>query len=82
MKSPVESPRVVRFGAFEADLRAGELRKNGLKVKLQDQPFQVLLMLLEHAGEVDAGGAAPETLACRHLCGLRTRGEQCDQPAA
>ena len=36
---------VVRFGIFEADFRAGELRKAGLKVKLHDQPFQVLAML-------------------------------------
>ena len=36
-----ESP-TRRFGAFEIDLRAGELRRNGLKVKLQEQPLQVL----------------------------------------
>jgi TolB-like protein/DNA-binding winged helix-turn-helix (wHTH) protein/Tfp pilus assembly protein PilF len=52
MKYSLVSLRVVRFGAFEADLRGGQLRKNGLKVKLQDQPFQILVMLLEHAGEV------------------------------
>lgn len=50
MKFPVPSARVVRFGAFEADLRAGELRKNGRRVRLQDQPFQILAMLLERAG--------------------------------
>jgi len=44
--------RVIRFGLFEVDLRAGELRKSGLKVRLQEQPFQVLAMLLEHPGEV------------------------------
>ncbi len=42
----------IRFGAFEVDVRAGELRRKGLKVKLQEQPFQVLAMLLEHVGEV------------------------------
>ena len=42
----------IRFGVFEADVEAGELRKHGLKVKLQDQPFQVLAMLLEHPGQV------------------------------
>jgi TolB-like protein/DNA-binding winged helix-turn-helix (wHTH) protein/Tfp pilus assembly protein PilF len=42
----------LRFGVFELDLRAGELRKHGLRVRLQEQPFQVLAMLLEHAGEV------------------------------
>jgi TolB-like protein/DNA-binding winged helix-turn-helix (wHTH) protein/Flp pilus assembly protein TadD len=42
----------LRFGVFELDLRAGELRKHGLRVRLQEQPFQVLAMLLEHPGEV------------------------------
>src|SRR5260370_19271265 len=41
-----------RFGIFEVDLQAGELRKQGYKVKLQEQPFQVLVMLLERPGEV------------------------------
>lgn len=40
------------FGAFELDLRAGELRKHGLRIRLQEQPFQVLAMLMEHPGEV------------------------------
>jgi TolB-like protein/DNA-binding winged helix-turn-helix (wHTH) protein/Tfp pilus assembly protein PilF len=42
----------VRFGLFELDLRAGELRRNGAKVRLQEQPFQILTMLLEHPGDV------------------------------
>jgi TolB-like protein/DNA-binding winged helix-turn-helix (wHTH) protein/Flp pilus assembly protein TadD len=42
----------LRFGVFEMDLRAGELRKHGLRIRLQEQPFQVLAMLVEHAGEV------------------------------
>jgi TolB-like protein/DNA-binding winged helix-turn-helix (wHTH) protein/Flp pilus assembly protein TadD len=42
----------LRFGVFELDLRAGELRKHGLRVRLQEQPFQVLALLLEHPGEV------------------------------
>lgn len=44
--------RAVRFGVFEVDLRAGELRRSGSKVKLQEQPFQILAMLLERPGEV------------------------------
>ena len=40
----------VRFGVFEADLRTGELWKNGSKVRLQEQPFQVLALLLERRG--------------------------------
>jgi TolB-like protein/DNA-binding winged helix-turn-helix (wHTH) protein/Tfp pilus assembly protein PilF len=47
-----EQSRTVRFGLFEVDLRAGELRKDGVKIKLQAQPFQVLVTLLQHAGEV------------------------------
>ena len=43
---------VIRFGPFEVDLRAGELRKHGLKTRLQQQPFRVLALLLEHPGEV------------------------------
>jgi TolB-like protein/DNA-binding winged helix-turn-helix (wHTH) protein/Tfp pilus assembly protein PilF len=42
----------LRFGVFEVDPRAGELRKYGLRVRLQEQPFQVLAMLLERAGQV------------------------------
>jgi DNA-binding winged helix-turn-helix (wHTH) protein/Tol biopolymer transport system component len=42
----------IRFGVFEADVHSAELRKNGRKVRLQDQPFQILTMLLEHPGEV------------------------------
>jgi TolB-like protein/DNA-binding winged helix-turn-helix (wHTH) protein/Tfp pilus assembly protein PilF len=42
----------LRFGVFQLDLRAGELRKHGLRVRLQEQPFQILTMLLEHPGEV------------------------------
>ena len=45
-------PRLVRFGLFEVDLHSGELRKQGIKVKVQDQPFQILITLLQHAGDV------------------------------
>jgi TolB-like protein/DNA-binding winged helix-turn-helix (wHTH) protein len=51
--SPLSSSQAfVRFGDFEADLRSGELRKRGIRVKLQVQPFQVLQILLERAGEM------------------------------
>jgi len=46
------SSLVVRFDVFEVDLRAGELRKEGRLVKLQEQPFRVLSLLLERSGEV------------------------------
>ena len=42
----------IRFGAFEVDAQSGELRRDGKKVKIQEQPFQVLTLLLERPGEV------------------------------
>src|SRR5579863_2700710 len=52
MGLPVASARVVRFGVFEADLKACELRKHGFRLKLAEQPFQVLALLLERPGEI------------------------------
>ncbi len=49
---PAVNARLYRFGIYEVDVRSGELRKNGAKLKLQEQPFQVLAMLLERPGEV------------------------------
>src|SRR5215813_11366498 len=44
--------QVARFGPFEVDVRSRELKKGGVRVRLQDQPFQILTMLIEHAGDV------------------------------
>jgi DNA-binding response OmpR family regulator len=44
------SKQVMRFGVFEIDFRSGELRKGGLRMKLQDQPFQILSMLPGQSG--------------------------------
>src|SRR5487761_168926 len=52
MSEPSPPPRVVSFGVYQVDLCAGELHKNGVKVKLSDQPFRLLTILLERAGEV------------------------------
>src|ERR1043165_4523865 len=53
MPAPANRRRmVIHFGGCEVDLRAGELRRNGAKVKLQEQPLQILAMLLEHPGEI------------------------------
>ena len=47
----------MRFAEFELDLRAGELRKNGAKaIRLPEQPFRILTLLLEHPGEVVGRG--------------------------
>src|SRR2546428_825498 len=52
MSFPSELPRVLRFGLFEVDLGAHELRRNEVKLKIQGQPFEVLSLLLERPGDV------------------------------
>ena len=52
MAPHVRASRVLQFGTFEVDLRAGDLRKSGARIRLQEQPFQILTMLLEKPGEV------------------------------
>src|SRR5216684_1771374 len=52
MDEVARSAQIVCFGVFEADLQSGELHKNGAKVPLQGQPFQVFAILLEHSGEL------------------------------
>src|SRR6516164_8926186 len=49
---PAELPNNVRFGPFRLDLRAGELHKDDRKIRLQEQPFRVLKLLVERPGEV------------------------------
>src|SRR5512144_1129399 len=62
MEGTIGPPGRLRFGTFEVDLRAGELRQKGWKVKLQEQPFQLLALLLEHRGEVVAREDLQKTL--------------------
>ena len=52
MEKVSSRPHELRFAAFAVDLQAGELRKHGVKVRLQEQPFQMLSVLLERPGEV------------------------------
>src|SRR5258705_10152735 len=49
---PSSESGLLRFGVFEVDIAAGELRKSGARLRLQEQPFQVLAVLLDHAGKV------------------------------
>ena len=44
--------RIVRFGSFAADLREARLSKGGIRIRLQEQPFQILVLLLERPGQV------------------------------
>jgi DNA-binding response OmpR family regulator len=52
LPSQVYNSRIARFGAYEVDLTAGQLRKSGVRIKLQDRPFQILSVLLERPGEI------------------------------
>ena len=47
---PVRSP--VRFGVFEVDRGSGELRKRGVRIRLQEQPLKILMLLLDRPGEI------------------------------
>jgi len=52
MPAPVSTSKLVRFGVFELDLQRAELRKNNVRVKLQEQPLKVLQALLENPGQI------------------------------
>ena len=52
MPGTTPNAKVMQFGVFEVHLQTGELRKSGLRIKLQEQPFQILALLLERPGEV------------------------------
>ena len=52
MESTAISAKIFRFGLFEADVAQGTLTRNGIRVKIQDQPFRVLVLLLERPGQI------------------------------
>ena len=52
MNSPTEAERLLRFDVFELDVRSHELRKGKNRIRLQEQPFEILRMMLEHPGDV------------------------------
>ena len=52
MRSARQNNQIVRFGAYEADLRNLELRKLGMRISFQGQPFRILEMLLRHQGKI------------------------------
>ena len=52
MDPPNDASRLVRFGTFELDLKTGELRRKGVKIALQEQPFEVLAMLVGRPGDL------------------------------
>ena len=62
MGQSADRHRVLCFGPFEVDVVSGELRRQGLKIRLQDQPFRLLVLLLDHAGDVVTREKVRETL--------------------
>jgi DNA-binding response OmpR family regulator len=64
-----DQPRIIRFGSFEVDKRTGELRKNGSRIKLQQQPLQILLALIERRGPTPGlwQTSAPHSLPPRRV---------------
>ena len=75
MATPLKRSPCLGFGPFEVDVSAGELRKSGVRVRLAGQPFQILLVLLAHPGEVvtreqlreEISGRIAYRFYCRHL---------------
>ena len=79
MNQPSACERVIRFGTFEADIVARELRKNGAKLRLQEQPFQVLVSPGKSRPSGNTGAVAPGAVARRYVRGLRQRAEHSHQ---
>lgn len=52
MPAPASIPEVLQFGLFELDMQQAELRKRGVRIKLQEQPLKVLCLLLQNRGEI------------------------------
>lgn len=62
MKAPENSNGIWRFGVFEVDAANAELRRNGVKVKIREQSFRVLVYVLQHAGELVSREALRQVL--------------------
>ena len=62
MADPIEISKVMRFESFELNLKTGELRKSGIKIRLQEQSFQILAALLERPGKLVSREALHERL--------------------
>ena len=65
MNGATKNDRLIRFSVFEVDLGSGELFKQGRKVKLQGQPFELLVALLERPGSNTNDGAKPAVAGAR-----------------
>ena len=80
MNGPTKRGRLIRFSVFELDLGSGELFKQGRKIKLQGQPFELLVALLERPGEVVTREELQQKVwPSDTLGGLRSGSEQSHQ---
>ena len=68
MPAPADKSRVVRFGVFEVDLQEAELRKSGIRIRLQEQPFRILTMLLDRPGQAVTREEIERELWADRLC--------------
>src|SRR6266850_12865 len=66
MRATEDRPQTRGFGVFEVDVRAAELRKRGVRIKLQEQPFRILCLLLDHSGQVVTRGELRQNLWPAH----------------
>src|SRR6266403_4721540 len=66
MRATENRPQTRGFGVFEVDERAAELRKRGVRIKLQEQPFRILCLLLDHSGQVVTRGELRQNLWPAH----------------
>ena len=83
MHPAVPARRLVQFGVFELDTDAAELRKHGVKVKLQDQPCKVLQILLEKPGQiVTRDELRARVWSANTFCRIRPGALQRDGPLA
>jgi DNA-binding response OmpR family regulator len=73
-QAPASGPRLIRFGVFELDPGSGELRKSGVRLSLQQQPLQVLTLLLEQPGKLVTRDALRDALWIRLSLSNRLRG--------
>src|SRR6266403_368453 len=71
MKDAQSSDAVECFGAFEVDFQSRRLRKHGMRIRLEEQPFQILEMLLDRAGQVATRKSLREKLWPNTLVGYR-----------
>ena len=80
---PLRHTLVVRFGTYEVSLQSGEVRKAGVRIRVQQQPLKLLEVLLERPGQVvTQRGTTQPSLAERKFWRFRPGGQHCNREAA